>query len=890
MEKINLLTTALITGTALCGFTKAEAQNQDKPNLILFIADDCTHSDIGCYGSVDSKTPNIDRFATEGMLFKKAYQACTVSSPTRHNLYTGIWPMKSGAYPNHTFAKAGTKSIVHHLKPAGYKIALAGKSHVEPASVFPWDKYIGFKDGSVNFDEVDKFVKECQKNNEPFCIFVASNEPHDPWNKGDASQFDQNKLTLPPMYVDIPLTRQRFKEYLGEINYMDNDFGKLLKIVDNNGVRENSVVVYTSEQGNSFPFAKWTCYDAGVHTAFIVRWPEVIRAGAVSDAIVEYVDVVPTFLEMAGAQPLGELDGKSMLPVLKEERAEHKKYTFSQQTSRGIHSGPQYYGIRSVADKKYRYIWNFTPEATFKNTRTSSELFKKWKEEGSEHALAMTEKYQKRPGIEFYDIESDPYCMVNLAEDPQYQGKMAEMAAELQKWMDECGDLGQETEMNAKEHLWGNEQQAVDILFVSPEGAGSQDGSSWENASTLSAAAKVINNSKVNGQLWLKAGIYDIVEAINFDYLHIYGGFDGTESDLNERNWMKNQTILDGGDLISPLRNTVRTTANSISSIADGVIIQNGLCPVSRGGGGIYASSGAEIRNCIFRNNKAQNGNHGGALMCYSGENIIIENSLFINNTSAGNAGAVQVGAGVTVNIVNCTFANNEATGPGGAIGTGSNETSKMAIVNSVAYNNKGASSYSSYGQNSDINGGSTIISINSAIESTSKKFSDGDDMNHIVLSQTKVPGFLKPSSKIGKGIEQSEINNINSSEYTLVDGSLCIDAGDDDYANEILFDLAYNDRIMGKKIDIGAYEFKSGNSFIPQEKIKSSSLSVIVTENDIYISGAKVGTTLSIYNTQGVVIHTMKIRGDYDQIMADLPRRGIYFVTAGDDVVKIRY
>lgn len=692
------------------------------------------------------------------------------------------------------------------------------------------------------------------------------------------------------MYVDIPLTRQRFKEYLGEINYMDNDFGRLLKIVDNNGIRDNSVVVYTSEQGNSFPFAKWTCYDAGVHTAFIVRWPGVIQAGAVSDAIVEYVDVVPTFVEIAGAQPQGELDGESMLPVLKGERTTHKKYTFSQQTSRGIHNGPQYYGIRSVADKKYRYIWNLTPEATFKNTRTNSELFKKWKEEGSAHALAMTEKYQKRPGIEFYDIENDPYCMVNLAEDPQYEAIMEKMAAELQKWMDECGDRGQETEMEAKEHLWGNQQQAVDILYVSPEGAGNRDGSSWENASTLPEAAKVVNNAKANGQLWLKAGTYHIVEAINFDYLHIYGGFDGTESDLNERNWMMNRTVLDGGDLVSPLRNTVRNTANSISSIADGLIIQNGLCPVVRGGGGIYAASGAEIRNCIFRNNKTRNGNHGGAVMCYSGDNIIIENSLFINNTSSGNAGAVQVGAGATVNVINCTFANNEATGPGGAIGTGNNETSNMTLINSVAYNNRGASSYNSYAQNSDVNGGNTIISINSAIESASRKFSDGDDMNHRVLTQTDAPGFSRPSPTIGKGTSQSEIDGINASEYTLTEGSFCIDAGDDDYVTEILFDLACNDRIMGTKVDIGAYEFKTTNSLFPQEKIKSSSLSVIVAKNDIYISGAEAGTTLTIYNAQGTVVNSMKIKGDYNYITADLPRRGIYFVTAGDDVVKIRY
>lgn len=890
MEKKNLLTTAFLAGTALCSLSEAEAQ--DKPNLILFIADDCSHYDIGCYGSPDSKTPNIDNFAKEGMLFTKAFQACTVSSPTRHNLYTGIWPMKSGAYPNHTFAKAGTKSIVHHLKPEGYKVALIGKSHVEPASVFPWDKYTGLVDGTINYNEVDKFIKECKKNDEPFCLFVASNQPHDPWNKGDASQFNQNELTLPPVYVDIPLTRQRFKEYLGEINYMDDEFGRILKLVDDNGVKDNSVVVYTSEQGNSFPFAKWTCYDAGVHTAFVVRWPGVVEPNSKSDAIVEYVDVVPTFLEMAGAQPVGPLDGESIVPVLKGEKTEHKDYTFSQQTSRGIDAGPAYYAIRSVANKKYRYIWNITPEATFKNYRTTTNLFKLWKAEESAHAQEMTLKYQKRPEIEFYDVENDPYCKDNLAEDPQYAEIMAEMAAALQAWMDECGDKGQETEMEALDHKWVNApQEPVEVLYVTPEGAGDKDGYSWENAATLAQAATIINSSKTTGQLWLKAGTYNIGESINFDYLHIYGGFNGTETELEQRNWKSNITILDGGDVVSPLRNTVRTTDNSISSIVDGVIIQNGVCPTARGGGGLYVASGAEVRNCIFRNNRTVNNNHGGAIMCYSGDNVIFENSLFINNTALGNGGGIQIGANATASIINCTFANNEAANPGGAIGVGNNETSNATIINTVAYNNLGASEYNSFGQNSSVNGGNKVISINSAIESTSSKFSDGDDTNHITLTRTTEPGFVSPSTKIGRGTTQEEIDEINASSYMLTKQSLCVDGGDDDYATEMTFDLAHNDRIMGRKVDIGAYEFESTASFIPENEIKTTSLSVFVGQNDIYISGAKPGTVLNVFNTSGQSIHSMKIEAEYkDYIIMDLPRRGIYFVVAGDDVVKIRY
>jgi len=428
------------------------------------MSDDCSYYDLGCYGNAVSKTPNIDQFASEGIRFTKAYQAVPMSSPTRHNLYTGLWPVKTGAYPNHTFAKEGTKSIIHHLKPAGYKVALIGKSHVNPESVFPWDLYVPLEPGDeINFTAVDSFIKACRSADQPFCLFVMSKQPHTPWNKGNPDLFSPEEIQVPPLYVDIPETRNDLCRYLAEINYMDREFGTLLYCLDKNQIKDNSVVVYLSEQGNSHPFAKWTCYDVGVHSACIVRWPKIIRPNSVSDAIVEYVDIVPTFLEMAEAKPQGELDGKSFVPVLKGEQDTHKEYTFSLQTTRGIYHGSEYYGIRSVADKRYRYIVNLTPEATFKNTEVIKPFFKKWKEAGEndERARWITNRYQKRPAIELYDVENDRYCLNNLAEVAEYKTVIDRMDKVLHQWMDYCGDLGQATEMKALEHQYRNDEGRI---------------------------------------------------------------------------------------------------------------------------------------------------------------------------------------------------------------------------------------------------------------------------------------------------------------------------------------------------------------------------------------------------------------------------------------------
>ncbi len=458
--KNRLILTTLCAGASV---SSVVASDVEKPNFALFISDDCTFRDLGCYGSDDSLTPNIDNFAKESMLFERCYQAASMSSPTRHNLYTGIWPVKSGAYPNHTFANEGTLSIVHHLRGSGYKVALFGKSHVAPESTFPFDTYVSSDDnGDLPYGDIEKFIEECNASHTPFCVIVAANEPHSPWNKGDATQFEPKNITLPPVYADTPMTRKLFCSYLAEINYMDKSFGRVLKSLDDKEVADNTVVVFVSEQGNSFPFAKWTCYDVGVRSACLVRWTNVVEPGSKSDAIVEYVDIVPTFVDIAGAEFAAPVDGKSFRGVLEGKNHTHKKYTFSLQTTRSIIAGAPFYGIRSVCDGRYRYIWNLTPEATFQNAATRNNSFKDWQKAATDdpHAKNMVERYLHRPAYELYNTEKDPYCSENLYGKSGYKAITSELSAELEKWMEECGDKGQDTEMEAYGHTHRKEPKS----------------------------------------------------------------------------------------------------------------------------------------------------------------------------------------------------------------------------------------------------------------------------------------------------------------------------------------------------------------------------------------------------------------------------------------------
>ncbi len=447
----------IFTISPLTSIWGQQEKSEVRPNFVFILADDCTHWDIGCYGSLDSKTPNIDKLAEEGIKFNRCYQSAPMCSPTRHNIYTGLYPVKSGAYPNHTMVKEGTRSMVHYLKPLGYRVAQSGKRHIKPESSFPFE-YLG-KKGNPEFDKVAIFLNDVKTSKEPFALILCSNEPHTPWNKGDANQFDTNTISLPPNFVDTPETREAFCNYLAEINYLDGQVGEALALLEKYDFDDNTMVIFASEQGNSFPFAKWTLYEAGVKSGLIARMPGKIQAGVESEAIVEYADLLPTFIELAGGDIPAVLDGKSLVPLFNNPNQTIKEHSFSIHTTRGINNGSEYYGIRSVVDENYRYIWNLTPEATFKNNINNSTKmdawYQSWKSaaQTDKNAEKLILKYKKRPKEELYDIKKDRWCLNNLAEDPNFFDIKKDLRLHLLAWMKTCGDEGQKTELEAKLHM-----------------------------------------------------------------------------------------------------------------------------------------------------------------------------------------------------------------------------------------------------------------------------------------------------------------------------------------------------------------------------------------------------------------------------------------------------
>jgi uncharacterized sulfatase len=429
----------------------------DKPNFVFIIADDCTFHDMATYGG-QAHTPNTDRLAKEGMKFQNCFQAAPMCSPTRHNIYTGQYPVKTGAYPNHTFAKDGTQSIVHYLKPLGYRVALSGKTHISPREVFPFE-YSGRKN-NPDMGAIEKLLAESVSN--PFCLFACSNEPHTPWNKGDASRYPPEDVKLPPYLADTPVVRENFSRYLAEITYFDDQVGQILSLLDKHDLRDDTMVMVVSEQGNAFPFAKWTCYDMGLHSAMVVRWPGKVASGSVSHAMVEYRDMTPTFVDAAGGKPAPILDGRSFLSVLQGQTDHHKDYVYGLMTTRGIINGNDCFPIRTVRDKDFRLIWNPSHETKFTNACTQHVTFQSMlaaASAGDERAKRVTQRYQMRPEWELYDVSRDPLEQNNLYGQREHAEDVTRLRKALDEWMTAQGDKGIETELDARNHQGRNRKK-----------------------------------------------------------------------------------------------------------------------------------------------------------------------------------------------------------------------------------------------------------------------------------------------------------------------------------------------------------------------------------------------------------------------------------------------
>ena len=421
----------------------------DTPHVVLFLADDLGWADCSPYDGKNVPTPNMARVAADGMTFRHAFVASPSCAPSRTALLTGLDPMRNGAMLNHSRPKADAKEWPAYFRELGYEVAAIGKvAHYAQVTEYGFDHASHFK--YHEDDCVETAVKWLagRKSDKPLCLLVGTNWPHVPWPK--ESKLDPEALTLPPTFVETKETRHAFARYLTAVTNADRDLGQVYNAARQH-LGRNVFFLFTSDHGAQLPFGKWNAYDAGIRTPLIAAWPGQIKPGTTAIAMVSWIDILPTCLEVAGGRPPEKISGRSFLGVLRGGKDEHRDKVFV------THSGDgdmNRYPLRAVRTRDWKYIRNLDPDAehhTHIDKAAGSDGRDYWdswveKAKTSPAAAAVVRRYHIRPAEELYDLTADPWERNNLAHEPKHAERLKGLRVDLDAWMKNQGDEGLKTE------------------------------------------------------------------------------------------------------------------------------------------------------------------------------------------------------------------------------------------------------------------------------------------------------------------------------------------------------------------------------------------------------------------------------------------------------------
>ena len=428
----------------------------ERPNVLLIVSED-NGPELGCYGDPYARTPNLDRLASEGVRFERAFVPYSVCSPSRAAFLTGLYPHQNGqiGLATHKFAMydENTSNVVTLLKSIGYHTGMIGKLHVNPESAFPLDFHeirganFNRKQTVVDYAEsASRFFKEA--GDKPFFLSVNFPDAHLPFlrraNGRPAKPLSADDV-MPMSWagVDSERIRQQVANYYNCLARLDDGVGLLLDRLEQAGHADRTIVFYFGDHGSQFPRGKGTVYEGALRVPLIVHWPEVARAGTVRNELVSTIDILPTVLQAVGKGPVVEkLPGWDLRPLLAGEKpSKWRQYIFGLTTG----SFPRAcYVQHSIRDDRFKLVSSPRPgtdnldSGTYLDPEHRHFVVTGATEEeqavAPEHVQAALDLWRVPPRYELYDLERDPDEWHNLADDPQYDGTKARLIAALKNW------------------------------------------------------------------------------------------------------------------------------------------------------------------------------------------------------------------------------------------------------------------------------------------------------------------------------------------------------------------------------------------------------------------------------------------------------------------------
>jgi arylsulfatase A-like enzyme len=464
--KPSIITLAALLLVPLAALRAADAPS--RPNILYIMADDHAAHAISAYGSRINKTPNLDRLARDGMRLDACFCVNSICTPSRACILTGKYSHKNGVPVFNRF-DGSQPTLAKYLQAAGYHTGMIGKWHLgsDPTGFDRWTILPGqgvyhnpFFIEAVGSRQIPGYVTDIitdlsldflknRPKDKPFFLMCHHKAPHRAWDPDDkhSTMYDDGDIPEPKTLRDDYSTRtdaaheatmrigknlnrrdlkglpppglagddllkwkyQRFiKDYLRCIASIDDNVGRLLDYLDREGLSQNTVVIYTSDQGFFLGdhgwFDKRFMYEQSIKMPFLIRWPGVVKPGSTQAAMALNIDFAPTLMEIAGQKVPADMKGRSFLPLLKGQPPTdwRKSYYYRYYDDPGAHNTRVQYGVRTETHKLI-YFW-------------------------------------KKDQWECYDLVHDPDELHNLANDPAHADLVAKLKAELYRLKKEVQD------------------------------------------------------------------------------------------------------------------------------------------------------------------------------------------------------------------------------------------------------------------------------------------------------------------------------------------------------------------------------------------------------------------------------------------------------------------
>ncbi|MCA9208441.1 MAG: sulfatase [Planctomycetales bacterium] len=428
-------------------------------NVLLFTADDLNCDSLGCYGcKTPDITPNLDRFAAQGMRFERAHVNVAICQPSRGVLATGRYSHRSGITGfYHTDRDIPT--IMQSLREHGYLTGVLGKvGHSTPKANYRWDLARDQGELGAGRDPREyarycrEFFEMCERESKPFYFMVNSHDPHRPYHDPAKPPFAKaaatptrlyatDEATIPGFLPDLPGVRTELSHYFNSVRRCDDTFGAVMKALDDSGMADRTLVMFLSDNGIAVPFAKCNCYLSSTRTPWLVRWPQVIRPASVDRThFVSGVDFFPTVMDALGLPIPDGVDGVSFVPLLRGESQTGRERVFTQIDRK---AGGDFVPMRCVQDERFGYIFNPWADGKFRYRNNNEGLSMRAMESAAATDPTIAERvrlFRFRDLEEFYDLRKDPDSLHNLVDDPNYAEELQQYRDTLAAWMKRTED------------------------------------------------------------------------------------------------------------------------------------------------------------------------------------------------------------------------------------------------------------------------------------------------------------------------------------------------------------------------------------------------------------------------------------------------------------------